>query len=149
MTTDAHPTAAPPPADATGRNMALLRTAFATLQDGDVDAVYGMLTEDFVANLPGLPEPLRGREHWRPGVAAMHEAFPDLRIDVEELFAAGDRVATRVRMHGTHEGTFQGVPATHRPVSFHSIELYRMEGDKIAEEWVAPDMATLMQQITG
>ncbi|MFE9996894.1 ester cyclase [Streptomyces avermitilis] len=38
--------------------------------------------------------------------------------------------------------------ATHRPVGFRSIELYRLEGDKIAEEWVAPDMMSLMQQIS-
>ncbi|MEJ8640999.1 ester cyclase [Streptomyces sp. MS1.HAVA.3] len=38
--------------------------------------------------------------------------------------------------------------ATDRQVSFRSIEIYRIEGDKIAEEWVAPDMISLMQQIS-
>ncbi|WP_406187727.1 hypothetical protein [Streptomyces sp. NBC_01006] len=27
------------------------------------------------------------------------------------------------------------------------MEVYRIEGDKIAEEWVAPDLISLMRQI--
>jgi predicted ester cyclase len=78
----------------------------------------------------------------------MREGFPDLRIDIEDIFGADDKVAVRVHLHGTHEGPFQGIPPTHRPVSFTSIEIYRVEGDKIAEEWVSPDMISLMQQIS-
>ncbi|MFD9190150.1 ester cyclase [Streptomyces phaeochromogenes] len=34
-----------------------------------------------------------------------------------------------------------------RSVSYRSVEVYRFEGDRIAEEWVAPDLLSLMQQI--
>jgi predicted ester cyclase len=130
-------------------NVALLRRAFETVQSGDLDASTEFLTPDFIANLPGLPEPIRGREIWKLGTQSMLEGFPDLRIDIEEIFGAGDKVAVRLRFHGTHDGPFQGVPPTHRPVSFTSIEMYRMEGDKIAEEWVSPDIMGLMQQISA
>jgi steroid delta-isomerase-like uncharacterized protein len=131
------------------RNMALVRRGYETLQTGDIEASAELITEDFIANLPGLPEPLRGREIWKLGGQTMREGFPDLRIDIEEMFGAGDKVAVRVRFHGTHSGPFQGIPPTHRPVSFTSIEIYRLEGDLIAEEWVAPDIMGLMQQISG
>lgn len=130
------------------KNIALLREAFETLQCGDLDASAEFLTEDFIINLPGLSEPLHGREIWKMGVQSMLDGFPDLRIDIEDIFGADDKVAVRVRFHGTHDGPFQGVPPTHRPVSFTSIEIYRVAGDKIAEEWVAPDMMGLMRQIT-
>ncbi|MFI9209302.1 ester cyclase [Streptomyces sp. NPDC053253] len=108
-----------------------------------------LLTENFIANVPGVPDPLHGREIWRLGAQAMLDGFPDLRIDVEDMFGAGDKVAVRVRFRGTHRGEFQGVAATDLPISFRSAEVYRFEGDKIAEEWVAPDMISLMQQITS
>ncbi|MFD3698807.1 ester cyclase [Streptomyces sp. NPDC058646] len=130
------------------KNLALLHTAYETLESGDLDACAEMLTEDFLADLPGLPAPLHGREIWRPGARSMLDGFPDLRIAVEDMFGADDRVAVRVHFRGTHRGTFPGVPATDRPVSFRSLEIYRIEGDKIAEEWVAPDMLGLMQQIS-
>ncbi|MFD4247827.1 ester cyclase [Streptomyces sp. NPDC058525] len=132
----------------TERNLALLHTAYRALGSGDLDACVDMLTEDFIANVPGLPEPLHGREIWRLGAQAMLDGFPDLQIKVEDMFGADDRVAVRVRFSGTHRGEFQGIAATDRPVHFRSIEVYRVEGGKIAEEWVAPDMISLMQQIS-
>ncbi|WP_405533401.1 ester cyclase [Streptomyces avidinii] len=87
-----------------------------------------MLAEDFIANVPGVPDPLYGREAWRLGARAMWEAFPDLQIAVEDMFGAGDRVAVRVHFRGTHRGAFQGVAATGRRVGFRSIEIYPHRG---------------------
>ncbi|MFI6082161.1 ester cyclase [Streptomyces sp. NPDC051217] len=131
------------------KNLALMHTAYRTLQSGDLDACAELVTENFIANLPGLPDPLHGREIWKLGAQAMFEGFPDLRIQVEDMFGVDDKVTVRVQFRGTHQGTFQGIEATRRPVSFRSIEIYRMEGDRIAEEWVAPDMMSLMRQISS
>ncbi len=130
------------------KNLALLHTAYRTLSSGDLDACVDMLTEDFIANLPGVPDPLYGREIWRLGAQGMLDGFPDLEIQVEDMFGVDDKVAVRVRFRGTHRGDFQGIAATDRPVSFRSVEIYRFEGDRIAEEWVAPDMISLMRQIS-
>jgi predicted ester cyclase len=129
-------------------HVTVVRTAFETLQDGDLDICAEHLTENFIVNLPGLPGPLHGREIWKLGVQAMRDGFPDLRITVEDIFGTGDRVAVRLHFSGTHTGTFQGVPPTHRKITFTSVDIYRVEGDKIAEEWVSPDMFGLMQQIS-
>lgn len=129
------------------KNTDLLRTAYRSLESGDLDACVELLTENFIANVPGLPDPLHGREVWRLGAQAMLEAFPDLKIDVQDIFGVGDKVTVLVHFHGTHQGAFQQFEATGRQVGYRSIEVYRIEGDKIAEEWVAPDMLSLMQQI--
>ncbi|WP_374772104.1 ester cyclase [Streptomyces sp. NBC_01310] len=130
------------------KNLDMLRAAYRKLECADLDACVEMLAEDFVANVPGAPDPLHGREVWRLGAQAMLDGFPDLQIDVEEMFGAGDKVAVRVQFRGTHRGTFQGVAATGREVGFRSVEIYRIEDEKIAEEWVAPDLISLMQQIS-
>ncbi|MFF3674507.1 ester cyclase [Streptomyces sp. NPDC002120] len=130
------------------KNMTLLRTAFQAVESGDLDTAQEMLTEDFVANVPGSPEPLHGREVWRLGAQDMLGAFPDLKIEVQDIFGVDDKVTVLLRFQGTHSGAFRQFEATGRQVSFRSIEVYRMEGDKIAEEWVAPDLIGLMQQIS-
>lgn len=130
-------------------NIALLRTGYERLQNGDLEAAAALLTEGFIANLPGAPEPLHGRETWMAGARAMLDGFPDLSIEIEDIFSAGDKVAVRLSFRGTHQGTFEGLPATGRPVSFRSIEIYRLEEGKIAEEWVSPDMIGLMSQISA
>ncbi|NUK07579.1 ester cyclase [Streptomyces lunaelactis] len=128
--------------------MTLMRTAYQSVESGDLDAAAQMLTENFIANVPGSPDPLHGREIWRLGTQAMKDAFPDLKINVQDMFSVGDKVTVLVHFQGTHQGAFQQFEATGRQVSYRSIEVYRIEGDKIAEEWVAPDMLSLMQQIS-
>ncbi|WCD89951.1 hypothetical protein KPP03845_106375 [Streptomyces xanthophaeus] len=132
----------------TEKNITLLRTAFQAVESGDLDAAERMLTEDFIANLPGITEPLRGREAWRLGAQSMLESFPDLKIEVKDVFGVDDKVTVLLRFRGTHLGAFQQFEAAGRQVNFRSIEVYRIEGDKVAEEWVAPDMIGLMQQIS-
>jgi steroid delta-isomerase-like uncharacterized protein len=130
-------------------NVDLLRRGFELLQERNLQASAALLTEDFIANLPGLPEPVHGREIWTLGAQAMWNGFPDMRIEIADIFGVGDKVAVRLRFSGTHDGEFQGIPATHRSVSFTSVEIYRFENDRIAEEWVSPDMQGLMHQITA
>ncbi|MDV5149790.1 ester cyclase [Streptomyces sp. SBC-4] len=129
-------------------NTTLLRTAYQAVESGDLDAAEHMLTENFIANVPGHPEPLVGRDVWRLGTQAMKDAFPDLKINVQDIFGVGDMVTVLLHFEGTHQGAFQQIEATGRQVRFGSIEVYRIEGDRIAEEWVAPDMLSLMQQIS-
>ena len=78
----------------------------------------------------------------------MKRAFPDLEAHVDDLVAAGDRVAVRVSFRGTHAAEFQGVPATGRAIHYVSHEFYRVENGLIAEEWICSDMASLFRQLT-
>ncbi|MER6917126.1 ester cyclase [Streptomyces sp. NPDC000594] len=129
------------------RNMALLRTAYRCVERGDLDAAQELLAEDFIANVPGTPEPLHGREIWRLGAQSMLDAFPDLRIDIQDIFGVDDKVTVLVGFRGTHLGAFQQFEATGRQVGYRSVEVYRFAADRIAEEWVAPDMLGLLRQI--
>lgn len=131
----------------TDRNVDLLRRAYQCVESGDLDTAQELLTENFIANVPGVSEPLHGREVWRLGSKVMLDAFPDLKIDVQDIFGADDKVTVLVNFRGTHLGAFQQFEATGRTVAYRSVEVYRIEGDKIAEEWVAPDLLSLMQQI--
>jgi predicted ester cyclase len=58
---------------------------------------------------PGQQQGLEGLKRWFQDAGA---AFLDLRVDVQDLLAEGDRVAARVVFRGTHSGDFQGMAAT-------------------------------------
>ncbi|MFI2209189.1 ester cyclase [Streptomyces sp. NPDC020141] len=129
------------------QNVALVRRAYQCVQSRDLDTAEKPLTENFIANVPGTAEPLRGRENWRMGSEIMLDAFPDLTIDVRDIFGVGDKVTVLVAFQATHLGAFQQFEATGRTVACRGVEVYRCEGDRIAEEWVAPDLLHLIQQI--
>ena len=54
-------------------------------------------------------------------------------ISVDDLVAAEDKVAIRVSFRGTHQGKFQGIPATGRTIHYVSHEFYRVENGLFAE----------------
>jgi steroid delta-isomerase-like uncharacterized protein len=129
-------------------NIELMRAGFAALNAGDLDGCIELASPDLIINLAELPEPLHGRDIWLEGAVMFRRAFPDLQADIEDIFASGDRVAVRLRMRGTHEGDYLGMPATGRAVSYVSHEFYRIENGLIAEEWICSDTAGLFRQLS-
>jgi predicted ester cyclase len=75
------------------------------------------------------------------------EAFPDLRLTVEDIFSAEDMVAARVSFRGTHRGEFQGIPPTVKEVAFSSIEIDRIVDGKVEEHWFEMDLLGLIGQL--
>jgi predicted ester cyclase len=63
-------------------------------------------------------------------------AMPDFRLDIEDIFGAGDRVAVRLRMSGTHTGQpLLGRRSTGNSLSANAVFIYRIEDGRIAEAW--------------
>ena len=68
-------------------------------------------------------------------------------ITIENMVAEGDRLVGRWVMTGTNTGSFNGMPATGRPVTLSGFDLLRVEGDRFAEVWGVADMAGMLQQL--
>jgi steroid delta-isomerase-like uncharacterized protein len=115
-------------------------------QDGKLEVVDELLSEDFVDHtpLPGLPPT---REGVTMLFAGMRQAFPDLRITIEEQIADEEKVATRKTFEGTHRAPFLGVPASGNPIRFEVIDILTIRGGKIREHRVVADQLTLLRQI--
>ena len=129
-------------------NVELVRAGFQAFNAGDADACLARIAPDLITNLAELPEPQHGREAWRQGFEMMRRAFPDLQAHIEDIVAAQDKVAVRLRFRGTHSGEFLGIPATGRTVEYVSHEFYRIVGGLLAEEWICSDTATLLRQLS-
>ena len=129
-------------------NAELVRAGFQTFNAGDADECMMRIAPDLIINLAELPEPRHGREAWRQGFEMMRHAFPDLQAHIEDVVAAQDKVAVRVRFRGTHSGDFLGFPATGRTIEYVSHEFYRIADGLIAEEWICSDMTTLFRQLS-
>jgi predicted ester cyclase len=74
-------------------------------------------------------------------------AFSGFEIAEQAILADGDLVAVRLVISGRHVGEFLGIAPTNQQVRFQSHEFFRVEGDKLAEQWVVMDVAGLLQQL--
>jgi steroid delta-isomerase-like uncharacterized protein len=134
-------------AESAQANVALVRESVEAFNAGDLTKLLAVAAPDIVIHYAEMPEPLHGRETWQQGYELVKRAFPDLKIRVDDLVAAGDKVALRLTLSGTHEGEFQGIPATGRTISYVSHEFYRVADGVFAEEWICSDTATLFRQL--
>ena len=129
-------------------NADMVRAGFQAFNSGDADQCLALAAPDLITNLAELPEPRHGRDVWRQGFEMMKHAFPDLQAHIEDIFAAQDKVAVRLRFRGTHRGEFLGIPATGRTIEYVSHEFYRIADGLIAEEWICSDTGSLLRQLS-
>ena len=126
---------------------ATLRRFYDSINAGDVDRFGELLADDFVEHeeTPGLAPTKHGtKEFFRMYIAA----FPNLRFDAEDVLASGDKVVARVRVTGTHEGEFMGLPATGKDIAVQAIDIVRFGDDGLAREhWGVFDAMAMMQQL--
>jgi predicted ester cyclase len=150
--TPPHPTTDEPsqPSGATSveRNKAVSRRWIEVFNERDDAGEADVRTKDYVAYAPVSLEPAPlDSEAWTRFLGGFVEAFPDLQLTVEDAVAEGDLVAQRVHFAGTHTGEFQGLPPTHRKVTFSGLELNRFVDGRVAEHWFQMDSLTLLQQL--
>jgi C-1 hydroxylase len=88
-------------------------------------------------------------ETWQKMVAARASGtWSDVELETQDLIADGDRVMHRARFTAAHTNTFLGVPATGNRVTFHFIEMWRIENGKIVEHWGGlAEVARLYEQL--
>jgi steroid delta-isomerase-like uncharacterized protein len=128
-------------------NKAVVRRWIETFNERDLQGEANLLAAGYVAHVPAAPGPLEGLEAWREFTAPFAEAFPDLRLTVQDIMAEDDLVAARVVFRGTHRGEFQGVPPTDKEVNFTSMEFNRVVEGKVEEHWVEIDLLGLIGQL--
>jgi steroid delta-isomerase-like uncharacterized protein len=124
-----------------------MRRLYELLSAGDIDGFGDHIADDFVEH-----EEMPGLEPSKEGVKQMFRmywaAFPDLRMEVEDVLVSGDKGVARVRATGTHQGEFMGMPATGKSVDVQLIDIIRFGEDGLAREhWGVFDALGMMQQL--
>lgn len=128
-------------------NKALARRVFEEMWNkSNLDAVDAIYAPDVVNHElpPGMPEGIEGTKAY---FGMFISAFPDTQMTVEDQIAEGDRVVTRWTARGTHTGELMGIPATGKQVTVTGINVDRIAGGRIVEEWGEFDMMGMMQQL--
>src|SRR5215213_8412963 len=130
-------------------NKALTRRSWEIVAKGSLetldDALQEVYADDIVMHEPD--EDVRGIEGLTQFVSMIRSALPDLSITLEDDLAEGEKVVSRWRAQGTHQGELMGIAPTGNEVAITGITIHRIEDGKIVEEWENWDALGLMQQI--
>jgi steroid delta-isomerase-like uncharacterized protein len=82
-----------------------------------------------------------------PMAKSFYKGFPDFSHGIEELISVGDKVILRSIDRGTHQGEFNGIPATGKKIEMGVLAIFYFKEGKIVEVREEFDMMGLMQQL--
>ena len=116
---------------------------------GDEGTIDRLLHPDGVIH--GLPtpdgQPIHGPDNFRPFYQSFRSAFPDIRVEVQQLVSEGAKSVAYCRVTGTHRGNGLPIPATGRPVALYGFAMCRVADDKVIEAWNCFDFLTMYGQL--
>lgn len=70
-----------------------------------------------------------------------------MRFTVDDVFAKGDKVASRYSMKGTFKKAYQGIAPTGKQIMIKGAAIDRFIKGRDAETWDFPDMLSVMVQL--
>lgn len=144
LPSEAAPTHLPTPPD----KEALIRRYFDdVMTQGNLDVIDDLVTPDFTLTILTLPAPIRGPEGLKQFVTRLRGALPDLKFTLGDYISEGNNIVARWSNVGIQTGEFLGAPATHKVITDHGVDIFRIAHDKIAEVWIFEHDLQLMQQL--
>jgi steroid delta-isomerase-like uncharacterized protein len=128
------------------RNKAIARAAFFDyLNHRDFKRFEEIHTKDFVKHDNNSPAENLSEE--MQDAKGQFDSSSDLTFTENWMIAEGDKVAVCFTAKGTHDGAFQGVPATGKHLEIAAMTVWRFVDGKIAEEWLFFNDLDLYRQL--
>lgn len=124
-----------------------VRDEIAALSRGDLEAVLDYYTENVYFEDTSTLTPCRTKAEMRDFMKVFYDAFPDLRIEIREVFGSGPLVAAEYDLLGTMRGQFLGHRPTGRAFRIKAVSIYEHDGTLFTKETVFYDSASLFRQI--
>jgi len=130
-------------------NVQLMRRWFKEVwNEGKLQTIHELLAPNAV----GMGElenggAIRGPEEFGVFVERHRGAFPDIKIEIQDIFGADDKVVLRWSAKMTHRGDHLGIAATGKSVRITGISIARFENGKIIEGWDNWDQLAMLRQI--
>jgi steroid delta-isomerase-like uncharacterized protein len=126
-------------------NLKVVRRFYDAYNKKDEKILDEVIAENYVDH--GHQPPGQGIEGAKNDHRQISGAFQDARFDIDDIFAADDRVAVRWTLHGTQTGPFAGLPATQKKVVAGGMSFYRLRDGKIIETRNVADLLTVFMQV--
>jgi len=127
----------------------VLRFNHEVLEQGNVDAFYELVSPEVInhAAPAGTPNGQESMHHFL--LKVLRVGFPDVKVEIMDQVAEGDKVTTRKVLHGTHTGEFLGIPPSTKRVAIQVIDIIRLHEGRYAEHWGISNIPEIMREISA
>ena len=125
--------------------LAPIQALYGFWNNGSPELLKQALSPEFFDHAlpPGRPQGPAGPAAASKGFLA---AVPDLVVAVVQQLVVGDRVVSQVRLTGHFTGALGSVKGTGQAIDFLAIDILRVQGGKVTDNWHLEDNLGFEQQ---
>lgn len=147
QTTRRHPPQRQTSASGLEQNKTLVREFYVPFNIGAVERFDAVLAPNWIEHPAAVPDQQPGREAYKPIIRGLREAMPDIRIEIKEMIAEGDRVVVRSELSATPKTEFMGVAPSGKRFTIMTIDIHRIADGRIVETWHVEDFVDALRQL--
>jgi steroid delta-isomerase-like uncharacterized protein len=116
---------------------------------GDMAVADELLAETVVNEDPLIyHQPGSGKDGIKAGIQLIHQGFPDISAQIEELLAEDDRVMVRFILEGTNTGLYRGLSQpTGKHGSMRTILIFHLTNGQIDQIGGVADRMEFLTQL--
>ena len=131
------------------QNKALARRAIEEVfNHGKLEVIGELVARNAVFHDPSVPGgKYEGPEGFKQFTTIYRNAFPDIKLTINDQVAEGDKVVTRWTGTGTHKGELMGIAPTGKYSTVTGMLCQRYENGKLVESWTNFDTLGMLQQL--
>ena len=128
---------------------AVLRFNKEFIEEGNLGSFHELVATDVINHSapPGSSQGPDGMLYFLQNI--LRKGFPDMKVEILDQIAEGDRVTTRKAIHATHLGEFMGVPASQKRVTINVIDIIRLRNGQYVEHWGISNLTDIISQISS
>jgi predicted ester cyclase len=130
------------------KNIAVARRVYdEVINQGKLEVAEELTTPTTQVHVP-FTHPGHGTPGLQKIASGLREGFPDIRVEIDDIFGVDDRVVVRWKTtRQTHTGEYRGLPPTGKEVRVTAIQVFRLENERIVEFWLEMDQLNAVRQM--
>ncbi|WP_415326845.1 ester cyclase [Chryseobacterium sp. MMS23-Vi53] len=122
-----------------------LKAFYAVFSNRDYSVIDQILSPDW-QDIPLAPGQQKGANGFKTLVQDFTSAFPDVQVNVHEIFGSHERAGVRAEMVFTHSNEFMGIPATNQKLTIAIHEFHHLKHCKLEKNWHLEDWLSMLLQ---
>lgn len=127
------------------KNKEIIRNLYENmLNNRKYDLLDSVISPDY-SGIGNVEE--RGVKSFLDTVQAVITAFPDIKWNILDMMADGDKVILRWTWTATNTQPFRGIPASNKTVTDNAIVIYQLKDEKVVNAWIQGDRLGVLMQM--
>jgi predicted SnoaL-like aldol condensation-catalyzing enzyme len=105
---------------------------------GKLELIDEVLSPKFIRHEPEIDGSATGRDDYKQTIKRYRGILANFHTEATDIIEQGNKIAFRFKTTGKSNG---------RPVIFEGVNILRVEGNKVVEDWVYFDVAGLKNRL--